>query len=71
MFFKRKKKTISVPVGNTEFWWMRGNCIVCCADRVSNNPPEYTIRLGNERIGICEEHAKQLRDRLNLEFGRI
>ena len=69
MFFKKKKKEISIPVGDTRFWWMKGNCIACCTDAKLSNPPEYTLRLGNERIELCERCAKLLRDKLICEFG--
>lgn len=64
MFFKKKKRELTVPVGDTKFWWMKGNCVVCCASISNSNNPEYTLKLGNERIGLCEVHAKELRDKL-------
>ena len=69
MLFKKKQKEITVPVGDTRFWWLKGNCIACCMDAKLSNPPEYTMRLGVEKIELCERCAKLLRDKLICEFG--
>lgn len=67
--FKKKRTEIEVPIGDTRFWWMKGNCMACCTDIKNSNPPEYTLRLGNERIGLCKRCAKILRDKLVQELG--
>ena len=53
----------------SELWFLKGNCIVCVAnpyEKLSNGeyaskyPANCTLRLGYERIELCEHHAKQL-----------
>lgn len=69
MFFSKKKKETQPPAGDTRFWWLKGNCIACCGEIGNSNPPIYTLRLGRERIELCERCAKLLRDKLICEFG--
>lgn len=53
----------------SELWFLKGNCIVCVAnpyEKLSNGeytskyPANCNLRLGYERIQLCEHHAKQL-----------